>query len=106
MEPRSNLRSESFSSNTTITTNDSASSNPPPGRTSPVTKKKGLSKILFGVFSNRSGSVSSASTTTTNSDSIQVSPFQSSSQDGTMTLGRAIPVLSKDALNKSRSIVN
>ncbi|CAF3344090.1 unnamed protein product [Rotaria socialis] len=58
---RTSIRTESFTSNTTATTNDSITLHN--GRTSPAPpKRKGLSKI-FNVFGNRSGSMPSSTYT-------------------------------------------
>jgi len=107
-DTRPSTRSDSFASNTTTATTDSASTTP--GRTSPVSsKKKGLSRKIFGVFSSRSGSISSPSVlpNNVNNDGLPISPQPSASTpDATMTLGRPILPLNKEAAQRLRSMVN
>ncbi len=108
IDTRPSIRSDSFGSNTTATTTDSASTTP--GRTSPVSsKKKGFSRKIFGVFSSRSGSISSPSVlpNNVNNDGLPISPQPSvSTPDATMTLGRPILPLNKEAAQRLRSMVN
>jgi hypothetical protein len=103
---RPNTRSESITSNTTLTTSDSASTNP--ARTSPVLKKKTFSKKLFGVFSSRSGSISTPSPTPNsgNNDTTPMTPPPSLFSDGIMSLARGMPPSGKEPVKRTRSIVN
>jgi hypothetical protein len=105
IDTRSNTRSDSTASGTTATTSDSASTNT--GRISPVSsKKKGFSKF-FGVFTGRSGSISSASTPANHvyNDGSSSNSQTPSTPEGTMTLGRVAPSSSKEPVKRSRSIV-
>jgi hypothetical protein len=102
IDMRPSTRSESFASTTTAATSDSASTTP--GRTSPVSsKKKGFSRKIFGVFSGRSGSISSPSvpSNNVNNDGLPVNP--QSTPDTTI---RAIIPPNKESVQRTRSIVN
>ncbi|CAF4135432.1 unnamed protein product [Adineta steineri] len=106
IDMRPNARSESFAGTSTITSSDSTNTGTS-GRTSPVSKKKGFSKKIFGVFSSsRSGSISSvpASPININHDVSPVSPQSNSTGDTTMTLGRTIIQVNKDQVKRTRSI--
>ncbi|CAF3447989.1 unnamed protein product [Rotaria sp. Silwood1] len=97
-------RSESVSSNTTVTANDNASSNA--GRISPTSsKKKAFSKKFFGVFASRSGSISSSSTP---SNSAYTDPISPGSQtlpvsDASLTFGRTSIPVQRETVQRSRS---
>jgi len=107
MEMRPSTRSESLASNTTVTTSDSASTNP--NRGSPVSsKKRGLSRKLFGVFSSRSASVSSPSVPLnhTNNDGSPGTPQPSLIPDSIMGLARISMLSSKESSKPTQSLVN
>jgi hypothetical protein len=93
---------ESINSNPTPPTTDSTTTNT--GRTSPVSaKRKGLSKI-FGVFSSRSGSISSPTIPPnhTNSDGSPATP----QSDVVFSLARQSLPSNKEVTKATRSIVN
>ncbi|CAF3023943.1 unnamed protein product [Rotaria sp. Silwood2] len=104
MDIRPNARSESFTSNVTVTTNDTASSNT--GRISPASsKKKSFPKKFLGVFTGRSGSMSSSSTPS-NPPNNEVSHnyIQTLSvPEATAALGRTIIPINKEPIARPRS---
>jgi hypothetical protein len=107
MEMRPSTRSESLASNITVTTSDSASTNP--NRGSPVSsKKRGLSRKLFGVFSSRSASVSAPSVPSnhTNNDGSPGTPQPSLIPDTIMGLARISMLSSKESSKPTQSLVN
>ncbi|CAF3883796.1 unnamed protein product [Rotaria magnacalcarata] len=101
---RTSTRTESFTSNTTATTNDSIT--PHNGRISPAhPKKKGFSKI-FGVFTNRSGSVPSTTYTPTyhvNDEGVSGSTHILSIPEGQAILNHTTLSTSKESIHRPRS---
>ncbi|CAF1385329.1 unnamed protein product [Rotaria magnacalcarata] len=101
---RTSTRTESFTSNTTATTNDSIT--PHNGRISPAhPKKKGFSKI-FGVFTNRSGSVPSTTYTPTyhvNDEGVSGSTHILSIPEGQAILNPTTLSTSKESIHRPRS---
>ncbi len=112
IEQRPSLRSENSASIATTTTNDTVNSNP--GRTSPVSsKKKGFSRKIFGVFSSRSGSITSASSSSSgvppnhnNNENTSASSQTPFLPDAVMSLARGSVPLNKENITRQRSIVN
>ncbi|CAF0786828.1 unnamed protein product [Rotaria sordida] len=104
MDTHPNVRSASFTSNTTTTTTDTNSHS---GRTSPVSsKKKGFSKKFFGVFSNRSPlspSSSSTSPNPLNNDGLSASGQTLLMPGAPLPSGRTSIPVNKDNNHRSRS---
>ena len=103
VEARPNARSESFAGTSSIGTNETISTLS--GRSSPVAKKRGFSKKLLGVFSGRSGSVTSASSNHTNSDTSSANS-QPSTSDASTALGRTVSHSTKEPVKRAPSVVN
>ncbi|CAF1387878.1 unnamed protein product [Adineta ricciae] len=101
VEARPNARSESFAGTSSTGTNETTST--VSGRSSPVPKKRGFSKKLLGVFSGRSGSVTSASSNYTNSDTSSANS-QPSASDASTALGRTVSHSTKEPVKRAPSV--